>query len=809
MFRYEWKKLLHNRFFIGFLIILLLINAALSYLGAKDGIDENSLTLSIKDRIPAITEAMEAYAEDPEAWKAEFERLRAYRDEKFRTEGFEVEWVAPNGEVYTSIQILPDEQTQKFSDYNLAQIYIDRMEGNIKHIKRIVRAARVELENLAATGVSPTDYDYEYQQQLIEIYSVNALLPLRGGFLLGWDAYFSYTASNVLLVMLLLLLVPGLCLEEHASGMYPILHATKRGRLSTILCKLAVLLCTIVGCVLLFSGSTLAIYGKILGFSDLGTFVQAFDFFKSCPAIVTVGDYLLISIAEKVLVLFTMAIIILLISALIKKYALTFVASLGLVGINLVLHFVVSWDMSSVAGAVKLLGCFTVMDTNTGFTRYHALNLFNHAVSYVPGAMVIYGVMALLCTALTILIFCRTKGKTRTHKASHLSRIKQRIRLPNTAVPLPGRGILAAEVHKNLLANGYLLLILLALIVKVFISGDSWEYRDSFTDSVYREYTVRLEGPMTEEKMDYIIEERVRIDDAKESYEGKLEAHANGWISDEEYREFMDEYTYATQRDEHFRRIEEQADYIVAMQEEGREAHFVYDTGWKVVFAQDFDWLLYGVILLLFAGLFADEYRHKTPFILRAAPRGRLRVFAVKYLVTIVTATMVFAAFIAVDIVGAATTFDLPATDSPIQSMSTFAALPDMSIERYFLLFTAVKYAGVLVLALLSVGVSLLTRKTLSTLSVVAGVTITPYLLRRLGLDIAHFADFTYLLDGNRFIAAAAEHESYRICFTAAVLTVTSAVTVIAACLWVVSGKRRGKDRKTASRRSDRTLIGG
>ncbi len=788
MLRYEWKKLLHNRFFIGFFVVLFLLNAALSFMEARDTEKLNPASKYSEGKIQALDD----YTADPEAWEAEYARLKeAFRQAHAEAET-EVE-TTPSGGVTTHYNIEKTEDVLKYYDYRDAERVINRLEESVKDIKRIVRVARVELDNLTANGVKPTDYAYEYQEDLIEIYSVNALIPIRGEYLRGWDHYFTYSSGNVLLVMLLLVLVPGICLEEHASGMYPILHATKRGRVHTILCKLAVMLGAIVACVLLFTGTTLAIYGKIHGFSSLGNFLQAFDFFKSCPEIVTVGDYLFNTVLTKILVLFGMGAIILLLSAVFRKYALTFVTSLGIVGVNLVLHFVVSFDMASFAGAIKLLGCFTVMDTSIAYRRYHALNLFNNAVPYIPASLVLYGLIALVGCALSVLFFCRTQGNTRAQRERKFS-IKRLVRLPNAAIPLPGRGLVGAEVHKNLLSNGFLLVIVAVLFVKCFMAGGNWVYTESFTDSVYREYTVRLEGELTEEKRAYIEGERARIDDAIARYDSVVQDNMAGLITAEAYLAFMDEYAYASQRKDHFTRIEAQAAHIQTLAEEGKAAHFVYDTGWRAVFSQEFDWLLYGVTLLLFAAVFADEFRGGTPPVLRATKRGRGRVFLTKYLTALGTATVVFAAFTVIDLVGAIRAYDLPAMSAPLASIGSFAALPEMALWQYYLLMTAVKYVGILALTVILLGVSLLTKKTLSTLSVVAVITILPYLLRRLGLDVAWYADYTYLLDGNRYLVMAARNSKYALFFTGAVVLTTLVVTGISKFVWVDRGiRRKGK----------------
>ena len=70
MLRYECKKLISNKFILGLFILLLLLNALLSYSEAKHD--------PATDLSEDVLAALEAYNDDPEAWKAEYDRLTTY-----------------------------------------------------------------------------------------------------------------------------------------------------------------------------------------------------------------------------------------------------------------------------------------------------------------------------------------------------------------------------------------------------------------------------------------------------------------------------------------------------------------------------------------------------------------------------------------------------------------------------------------------------------------------------------------------------------------------------------------------------------
>ena len=70
MFGYECRKLVSNRFLLGLFIILFILNAVLSYTEAK-----HDTTNNMTDN---VLNALEAYNDDPVAWKNEYDRLTTY-----------------------------------------------------------------------------------------------------------------------------------------------------------------------------------------------------------------------------------------------------------------------------------------------------------------------------------------------------------------------------------------------------------------------------------------------------------------------------------------------------------------------------------------------------------------------------------------------------------------------------------------------------------------------------------------------------------------------------------------------------------
>lgn len=788
MLKYEFKKLFQSKLFVILFALLLLLNIGLCYRSAKEV--AGSVTIE-----PEILEQLDAYNRDADAWNTEYARLGKVNEEYERVsrEAFEQAYAEykkenPNAtsfsynfpaEEYFDSAFLAD--VSKYRDCYMAYRVLQELDSYEADVGRVVRAARMAQEDYLASGVSEQAYEYRYQGDLIRIYEVNALIEIEYEYAVGWDSYFAYTDGNVLMAILLTVAAVGLCIGEYRSGMLPILHATKGGRTRTLLCKLGVLLCVSAGLVLIFQAAALIVFGSLCGLSSMGNFVQVFEAYKFCPEIITVGEYLALSLGIKTLTLFALGACIMLLGTLCKDYALTFVSSLGVLAAQFALYFFVSVEQF---GSYHMLNIFGAMDTHSYFTRYYSLNVLGASVAFIPLLITVYALVAVALSMAAGWMFCKTPGAGRKRKGIKL-------RLPATAVPLIGRTLIGAELHKLLVGNKLAVILAVLLIAKLLISSGTYVYQSSFTDSVYHEYMTTLAGEVTEEKLQYIEEERERIDEAGSDakFSQMMEAHQSGKITSEEYAQYFNEYEYAQERTEHLKRIEGRRDYLQGLAEQGKEGHFVYDTGWNALFDGEFDFLLYALVLLSFAGVFADEYRAGAYQILRPSKRGRAGVLCAKYAAAALLALGVFAAFAAIDLGFVLLRFELPMWTAPIQSLPGFAALPDMTIAQGLIAWLAVKGAAYLLMAMMLLCLSLVTKSVLGTSITVAMVTLLPYFMRRFGMEAASGIDYTYLLDGTTFLQSFVQDTHY-MTYLAILAAVICLLTLLGFVKWMGRGVR-------------------
>ena len=120
---------------------------------------------------------------------------------------------------------------------------------------------------------------------------------------------------------------------------------------------------------------------------------------------------------------------------------------------------------------------------------------------------------------------------------------------------------------------------------------------------------------------------------------------------------------------------------------------------------------------------------------------------------------------------------------APIQSLPGFAAMPDMTIAQGLIAWLAVKGAAYLLMAMMLLCLSLVTKSVLATSITVAMITLLPYFMRRFGMEIANGVDYTYMLDGTSFMQWAAYDASY-VKYVAVLAAVICVLTLVGAFKW-------------------------
>ncbi|MFA6730323.1 MAG: hypothetical protein WCR95_04935 [Eubacteriales bacterium] len=769
---YEFKKILSYKYICISFAVLLALNTALCIYASVNDTERCGYTDDIE-------KVFDMYEENPQ-------RLRDYYDElkALSTEYMRLELEAYRSGNYDYVRPrLPSTLTDKpnITDSTLlSELFerIDYTEGFPELTQKIINNAGKFLENARKAG-EKDGFNITYQQNLIAVYSGVKGAEIKLEYIRGYEKYFGYTASDYFLLLLILLAVPAVFLGEYVSGAAPLVRSARHGRLKTVAAKIASLFLFVITAVLLFQAASFVVFGAYYGYSSLSNAVQAIPMFKTCPLLITVGEAIAIGFCGKALFLFAIAAVIAALSMLFRSFKLTFLTGLALGGVNYALYIISYPDAHNFFRQENL---FALTDTARFLGKYNAVNVFGFLFEQLLLSAVIYAILFFASLFIVARLF------TGHNISASFSWVKFKLKLPNFGVS--PKTMVGFEFRKAM-GNGMVILAVgLLIAVKLFVS--SAEYREpySFSDALFKDYMTKLEGEWTKEKSDFIAAESARFTEILGKKDEMEEAYKNGEITFEEYAAYSNEYNDANAKSEPFKRVVERNAYLAEAAAQGKNAAFVYDTGYNKLFFAGTDYALLFLFAVLFSGIFADEYASGFDKILRASARGRAQVCRAKFAYALIITTMAFAAFSAVDAVNILKNYDFASPSLPLASIPAFRAFSGLSLAEYIILYYAEKYLAYLIFAALLCGLSLLLKKTVTALFVASGIYFLPYILKTVFSEKFDYIDITNLLSPSGYLIKSADTRLFGVyglfvllfCVSALIAAAADAISVRRYC---------------------------
>ncbi len=799
---YEMKKLLGIRYLWVFLIVLLLINSGIAFYTA-------SQSYAAQEPGDMIAGFFELYFENPGELEAHYAEIQAFNEQQqeifmqMMREGVRDYETERMPDIYSSDSSITDEALFRalYRSIDASREYPDVIDA-------VIRRAEANLAEFRAMGVDEDSFTCRYQTRVIELYELardNVKIGIE--YTRGWDEYFSYDLVNVFLFLMVIMLGSVIFAEEKQTGILPIIRTAKHGRARTALAKICTMLLLTAGFTILFTVTTWAVYGLVLGFSSPANVIQALPSFTLSQYRITIGEYFIITVGVRFLTFWAFAMVMLLLSAVFSGYVLIYLSGLGLFGINFLLYTLKYINANAIAKNANMVAAAAA---NPLFVRYRAVNLFGNMAGCVPFLLVLFTVLILGCAAFTVRIFVRGGFSIRPAWADSVGVFFRMIsaRILGAAAKLsvysgkrPVRrrayslSLLSAEVFKTLISSRFIWIAAALLILKCWYAADVYAPTGSYSDAVYHEYMTRLNGEVTDEKLEYIEEERASIIDTLGRKGAVEEAYRSGAMGYEEYREYLSEYNYAYSRDELLKTIEEHRDYLIGLEEEtGVRGWFLYDTGWRRLFAGDADLFLYASLLLLLTGSFAAEYASRSSSgsfaqILRSTKKGREDTFRAKLISAGIISVTMAVLFGGADFFAVFSGYEMPGADAPVQSVRMFGELTgDLSVGGYTVLFLLLRISGAFLMAMLVCALSELLCRYIPVLGSVVVLTMLPALCAYFGLKAAEKVSFLNLLAATPLVLQSASESLAGSGWTMLALWMCAAAAAVT-CMMISAGR--------------------
>lgn len=289
--------------------------------------------------------------------------------------------------------------------------------------------------------------------------------------------------------------------------------------------------------------------------------------------------------------------------------------------------------------------------------------------------------------------------------------------------------LIVYETDKMFIKNKGLLLLFLAVIFKLVTLGTENQALNAYVYENQADYLSiinRYSGKITPEVSSAIEAENIAVVDANINLTALRQKYAQGEIP-------QDQYIYESRLLEEMVNEKElflifYSQYVYA-NEKPEERYLLYDDGWNALLSKErLDWGFILLTIVISASVFCREYESDMRTILIATKKGGKPLITAKLTSVFITVFLCGVLAALIEYLFFKFKFSLPYGDFPLQSLYSFKDSPfHLSLHGTYLLISAYRILGLLILTVLTMFFSVLAKKTIVALSASLMTVVLPY----------------------------------------------------------------------------------
>ena len=510
-----------------------------------------------------------------------------------------------------------EEQQQYVESY---QIFIDEMKNRGDEM---IAAFDADDESFIRRDVEKTEQDY----------SGLSGLKLDGKYNEGVVSYAGYDYGIFFSILFAFVCLEYVYVFERRTAMLQVLRTTKNGRRQMILAKWSVYLLLLLVFSILQECMTIGLYGITNTLGDLGGPIQSIQLFRDCPSAISLGQALLATIANRVLIGLAVGSIVFMAGIAINSIAKAIVLPCALFALQYI--FSVTLSVYSSYDKLCCVNIFHSWSMKNYIGLYHNLNIGGIPVekNMVMQALCMVGILLSILVG-TAIFSIRYQAGYKKYESKILKYLRK-----FCSLLLHRKNMFINEWYRLFFQQRKWILFAVFLMM-VYNSMDQYIPKNIYQtayEATYHMYLANIGGKVDVNTEVYISDERKYLETLKQKMD---EAMAAG--DDIMYMQLEAEYTG---RKEAFDRLCAQYEKVLARG--GKDAFLIDEMDLDTIFHKyDRDVLLFmttGIILILMiSGLFASEKENKIEKLIVSTRNGRSRLFFSKIKCSLFMTTLLF-----------------------------------------------------------------------------------------------------------------------------------------------------------------------
>lgn len=547
-----------------------------------------------------------------------------------------------------------------------------------------------------------------------------------------------FIGTDILGILLIIFIVTTLLTRERELSQLQLVKSTYKGRLNLALSKLFVIFVSCFVVEALLYATNILLSNLSYGFGDLTRPIQSVTGYLSCNLKLSVFEYLVVFLLSKLLIYFVIASFIYMIAVVSRNALRLYIIVGGVLGLSAICYY--SIEPASWLTLLKYIKIIGFLNTFQIYNRYLNLNIFSYPISYVLIFIIVSIVMLLIFSYLAIVIFSEQKEISNSS-----NKISLRFKFFKTYRTTK---IFPHECYKAFI-SGKVLLILILFGLTVFYTYKPIQQDFQTSDGYYKAYMKILEGPVNQEKLDYIRQERERFNKIREDMNKSFSEASNS----RDTKLLSSMYENLLQPESSFINVENHTKYL-----QEKKGNYLFDDGYKLLTgdecAHNEDVKLAIIALLMticcVTSIYSVEYQNKSSVLLRCSYNGRLKTFVSKFFIALIVVTLIYVLTYAPYFYNVLSKYGTSSINAPACSMENLSQIPrSMNILEYLISISVMRYLGMIISIFLIFFISIKAKSYISSILINTALLIIPLLIYFAGVSVFKYVLLNPFILGN------------------------------------------------------------
>lgn len=288
------------------------------------------------------------------------------------------------------------------------------------------------------------------------------------------------------------------------------------------------------------------------------------------------------------------------------------------------------------------------------------------------------------------------------------------------------------ELYKTLRKKEIWAFIAIGIILEIVISsGGNLVLPKGVDLKTYKYYLEKLDGEYTDEKAQWITEERDKYQEYIDNSDTYEEQYNNNEIDSKSYQEILENIQTGKARIATLEYLVQRSMYLDALSEKTSNVKYFYDLEVNDYLENmNVDIIVALLIIVIVVHVFSEDNSCGTENMVVTSKNGRRKIFINRFICVMIVSTVIGVVYPVIEMVVKQRCFDLGNLYANVRCLTSMSESGlSMNIKQYLMLTLATRFAAAILFAIIVMGITICIKNVITDYVLSIGLLYLPFLV--------------------------------------------------------------------------------